>query len=844
MGKERKMSKARFFSITGFLIFLLVITPCYAQKILDFALGEQDVTLKGEKAFDECGHSLAMGDFNGDGLDDLIISAPRAGAAQKNAAGRAYVILGKNQATLPAEINLGTDVDFTIITSTEYEYMGASIAVGDVNGDSYDDILISAPLADGNLDREDSGEVYLIMGRSVFPDYVNVKTDADTLIEGIDESDMAGTTMICMDVNGDGLDDIILSASAANGIAETKEDSGEVYILLGRSNIPSKISLETFSDIIIYGQDAYDHFGNALAAGDLDGDGYMDLVATADLADGELNDEDQSGEVYVISKIEDFSGHVSLTAEAVSTVYGISAADRLGGALAILDINNDGHDDLVMNADRVDPRNRLEINTGQVYILFGGSPFSDITDLENRYDAALYGLDSSDQIGSSLAAGDLNGDGISDLIISVRKGDGPENNRSDSGEVYIIYGRNFLPEDLVIEQVVSTVVYGGHSGDTLGSSICTGRFDSDGFTDLILGAPKAVYGDRETNTGEVYMIRGGSKSFIITGTGHGQGNAALVKTFGTYDDLRERSAFLAYPSNNYGCNVAAGDLENDDVDEIVTGLGPGTNFPSYVRCYQFNGELKFGFYAYGVNKYGVHTATADLNGDGSYEILTGPGPGEVFGPHVRGWDCEDDTIVPMGAVNFIAYGTRKFGVHVGGGDVDGDGYAEIITGAGPGVMFGPHVRGFNYDGAEVTSMNAINFFAYGTRRFGVKATTGRVDEDAFAEILTTPGPGPIFGPHVRGWNYDGTAIEGMNSLSFFAYNRDLKYGANAACGDFDSDGKDEIITGPGPGPTYGSHIRGWNYDGGSLGAMQDISFLAYGSSTYYGANTAVGRFGL
>jgi hypothetical protein len=126
----------------------------------------------------------------------------------------------------------------------------------------------------------------------------------------------------------------------------------------------------------------------------------------------------------------------------------------------------------------------------------------------------------------------------------------------------------------------------------------------------------------------------------------------------------------------------------------------------------------------------------------------------------------------------------------------------------------------------------------------VKVKAGMIDTDGFAEIVTTPGPGPIYGPHVRGWNFDGLSIASIQSVSYFAYTRTLKHGCNAGCGDIDQDGIDEIITGPGPGSWYGSHIRGWNYDGAALSPMSEINFFAYDGNTKYGANTAVGSFGL
>jgi hypothetical protein len=212
----------------------------------------------------------------------------------------------------------------------------------------------------------------------------------------------------------------------------------------------------------------------------------------------------------------------------------------------------------------------------------------------------------------------------------------------------------------------------------------------------------------------------------------------------------------------------------------------------------------------------------------------------VFGPHVRGWTLDGD---PLGSVNFFAYGTSKYGANVYCGDIDRDGFDEIVTGAGPGAVFGPHVRGWNHDGSgSVTAMAGVNFFAYGTPKWGVNVSCGDIDGDGFDEIVTGAGPGAVYGPHVRGWNVDGGSASPVSGCSFFAYGT-LKYGVNVSCGDMDGDGVDEIITAPGPGSIFGSHVRGWNYDGTALTELTGINFFAwdpgearYGAKVYAGAD--------
>ncbi len=259
------------------------------------------------------------------------------------------------------------------------------------------------------------------------------------------------------------------------------------------------------------------------------------------------------------------------------------------------------------------------------------------------------------------------------------------------------------------------------------------------------------------------------------------------------------------------------------VDNLVAGPGPGPGNPPLVRT--MYGQMV----AYGVYRYGVNVAAGDIDGDGTDEVITGPGPGAEFGPHVRCFEPEGTTVLDA---DFMAYGTLKYGVNVAAGDVDGDGYDEIITGAGPGAVFGPHVRGWNWDGGpEISSIPGINFFAYGTLKYGVNAACGDIDGDGTDEIITGAGPGAVFGPHVRGWRFDGSAISPISDVNWFAFGTP-KWGVNVACGDLDGDGIDEIITGAGPGPSFGAHVRAWDHDGAGIAQMPGVSFFAYPDTLY------------
>lgn|GEM_PF-634037 len=330
---------------------------------------------------------------------------------------------------------------------------------------------------------------------------------------------------------------------------------------------------------------------------------------------------------------------------------------------------------------------------------------------------------------------------------------------------------------------------------------------------------------------------------LYTGPGPGTGNPPMVRVFTSSGGFL--AEWMAYGTVGFGANVAAGQLFGDPVDEIVTGPGPGQQFGPHVRVFDWGGAPFAGtdFMAYGTQRFGVNVSTGDLDGDDYDEVLTGPGPGAVFGPHVRGWDYNGGEVVtPFVGVNFFAYGTPKWGVHVAAGDIDGDGYDEIITGPGPGAVYGPHVRGWNVDGASAEPMAGISYFAYGSRHHGVRVSAGDLDGDGLDEIVTAPGPSPSFGAHIRGWNYDGSTILPMPGVNFFAAPPEFEvYGATVFAGtDFDGNGRDELLVGAGPDPGLPAHIRLFSFDGTTISLLE--SFLAFPDSWTYGANVTAGRF--
>ena len=354
--------------------------------------------------------------------------------------------------------------------------------------------------------------------------------------------------------------------------------------------------------------------------------------------------------------------------------------------------------------------------------------------------------------------------------------------------------------------------------------------------------------DAGSNSGSAYIFGLSSAacgSRILAGPGPDYSNPPHVRIFPPEQDAVHEYEFSAYGPWHYGVHVTCGDVTGNNQDEIITGAGPGAVYGPHVRGFKTDSTTIPGlnFMAYGTLKFGVNVAASDIDRDGYDEIITGAGPGAVFGPHVRAFDYDGTpSIAPVPGVSFMAYNTRRWGVHVTGGDIDGDGFDEIVTGPGPGVVFGPHVRGWDVDDGPVTAMYGVSFLAYGTRKYGCVVSSGDVDGDGFDEMITAPGPSALFASHIGGWNYDGISVSPLPGYSFLAWpSSETRYGARIFAGaDLNVDGKDELVVGAGPDPSIASTVKVFRYEG--FGVIELFSLHAFPSSWTHGVNVAAGRF--
>jgi Ca2+-binding RTX toxin-like protein len=674
--------------------------------------GTNGFRLEGVAELDQAGCSVSdAGDINGDGLDDLIVGAAYADP-NGSYSGASYVVFGKSSG-FASSVNLSTldgTNGFRLDGVAPGDHTGLSVSgAGDVNGDGFYDLIVGAPNANPvGVTYTPAGASYVVFGKgSGFAASIDLST-LDGMngfrLAGVAVQDFAGQSVSdAGDVNGDGIDDVIVGAHGAdpNGTS-----SGASYVIFGMaSDFAASVdlsSLDGTNGFRINGAAADDWSGFSVSgAGDVNGDGFDDLLVGAARADPNGS---ASGASYVVfGKSSGIAGSINLSALDGTNGFrleGVAAFDSSGLSVSGAgDVNGDGFDDVIVGAPFADPNGNP---SGASYVVFGkGSGFGasiNLSSLDGTNGFRLEGAVVGDFAGRSVsAAGDVNGDGFDDLIVGAQDADP---NGGGSGASYVVFGKGSAFSASInlsgLDGANGFRLAGVAAYDLSGNSVSgAGDVNGDGYSDLIIGAFRADVNG--AYSGASYVLFGGPSLAAPTSVSGGNGDDVISGGFA--DDTIDGGRGSDTLNGGAGNDLLVGGNGNDSVNG-----GAGNDVLDGGRS---NDTLRGGD---GDDVLDGGDGKDSLNGDGGDDVLDGGNSKDTL----RGGDGNDvldggnseDTLVG-GAGNDTLFGNRGSDALAGGaGDdtLDGGEGKDLAVYSGDSVdyIIAAFISGFTVSGLDGT----------------------------------------------------------------------------------------------------------------------------------------------
>ena len=484
--------------------------------------GSNGFRMDGAAAYDYSGFRISdAGDINGDGFDDVIVGA---GPRFSTTNAFSYVVFGKASgfdASLELSSLNGADgfrLDSTGPLGSSRNWISSA---GDVNGDGLDDMLIGVQYATPNGTY--SGSSYVVFGKAGNFDATLSLASLDGSngfrLDGVAAYDLTGVSVSnAGDVNGDGLDDIIIGAQYAD--PNGTNNAGSSYVVFGKAAgfdaIMDLSSLDGSNGFRVDGEATYDGAGVSVSnAGDVNGDGFDDVLVGAPLADPNGR---YSGSSYVVfGKATGFDATLDLSSLDGSNGFrldgaGVTPYDFSGLSLSSAgDVNGDGFDDVIIGAS----------GASSSYVVFGKAAGFDATVALSSLDGNNgFRLNGDYGVGYSVSGvGDVNGDGFADVLVGANAANP---NGVFSGSSYVVFGKaSGFDATLDLSNLDSNSGFrldGVAGGDSSGFSVSsTGDVNGDGFADLMVGAVGAD--PNGSSSGSSYVVFGSDFTGAVTALG-------------------------------------------------------------------------------------------------------------------------------------------------------------------------------------------------------------------------------------------------------------------------------------------------------------------------------------
>jgi hypothetical protein len=392
------------------------------SSVLDLALNPAGVArIFGKPGDDDLACNVASGDFNRDGYDDIVWGHPLTGAQS----GKAYIIFGAQAFPETLDLYAQPPDVVTIYGDVEGGTVGRNACACDVDGDDFQDIVLTAPWLDYS-------ETFIIRGRDSFPTVFHTGVSEPGMIRIIDNIPNANMQSVaCADLNGDGCDDLLLGAIQAERLVlvyGSPSLSATDSVLLASPTVPIKV---------VIGEYSHGALGIGVEFGDVDDNGRADLVAGTYLADP-MGCYD-CGEVYVLYDADALPDTVDLATTTVSMtrVMGFGSSTKYGSRVLCPDLTGDSIDDLVIANYPINVRATASFILGRKFM-----PSSILLATESGPITRIIEAEKGDRLGYGVTAIDVNSDGIRELMLGAQYADPP--GRSNAGIIYGFFSSSLM----------------------------------------------------------------------------------------------------------------------------------------------------------------------------------------------------------------------------------------------------------------------------------------------------------------------------------------------------------------------------------------------------------------